>query len=102
MTGLPSTSGASDGLRRARRQADDVLNGALAGFRLMRDHPGAVGAWWALWFVGFSVSAILLVLSRPFGAHVDYSTLAARLGPFAVPIIAAFLLIWALNTVAVF
>jgi hypothetical protein len=102
MTGLQSTSGASDGLRRARRQADDVLNGAFAGFRLMRDHPSAVAAWWALWFIGFSVSAIVLVLSRPFGANVDYSTLATRLGPFAVPIIAAFLLIWALNTVAVF
>lgn len=102
MSGLQSTSAASQGLRRARRQADDVLNGAFAGFRLMRDHPSAVGAWWTLWFIGFSVSAILLVFSRPFGAHVDYSTLATRLGPFAVFIIATFLLIWALNTVAVF
>lgn len=102
MTGIQSTSVASEGLRRARRQADDVLNGAFAGFRLMRDHPGAVGVWWMLWFIGFSVSAVLLVLSRPFGSHVDYSTLATRLGPFAVPIIATFLLIWALNTVAVF
>lgn len=102
MSGLQSTSAASQGLRRARRQADDVLNGAFAGFRLMRDHPGAMGAWWTLWLVGFSASAILLVLSRPFSGQVDYSTLASRLGPFAVLIIAAFLLIWALNTMAVF
>jgi hypothetical protein len=102
MTGLQSTSAASQGLRRARRQADDVLNGAFAGFRLMREHPGAVGAWWTLWFIGFSASAVLLVLSRPFAGNVDYSTLASRLGPFAVLIIASFLLIWALNTMAVF
>jgi hypothetical protein len=102
MTGLQSTSAATQGLRRARRQADDVLNGAFAGFRLIREHPNAVGAWWTLWFIGFSVSAILLVFSRPFGGHVDYSTLATRLGPFAVIIIAAFLLIWALNTVAAY
>jgi hypothetical protein len=103
MTGIQPTTAAFEGFRRARRQVAAVLNGAFAGFRLMREHPSAVGAWWALWFLGFSVSAILLVLSRPFGAaHIDYSTLAARLGPFAVLIITAFLLIWALNTVAAF
>jgi hypothetical protein len=104
MTGLHPALAAFEGFRRARRQIAAVLNGAFAGFRLMRDHPAAVGAWWTLWLVGFSASAVLLVFSRPFrsGHYIDYSTLAARLGPFAVVIIAAFLLIWALNTVAVF
>jgi hypothetical protein len=103
MTGIQPTSVASQGLRRLRRQVVEVLNGALAGFRLIAEQPHAVVAWGVLWFAGFSVSALLLTLSRPLrGARGDYSTLAEKLGPFAVLIIALFLLIWALNTVAVF
>jgi hypothetical protein len=103
MTGIQPASEAFQSLRRMRRSADDVFNGAFAGFRLIGQQPGAVAAWGVMWFVAFSLSAVVLVLSRPMPApHADYSTLAAKFGPFAVIIIAAFLLIWALNTVAVF
>lgn len=103
MTGIQPTSDAFRGLRRVRRNADAVLNGAFAGFRLIGEQPGPVIVWGALWFVAFSTSAIVLAASRPMQAmRGDYSTLAAKFGPFAVVIIAAFLVIWALNTVAVF
>jgi hypothetical protein len=103
MTGIQPTSNAFQGLRRMRRDADAVMMGALAGFRLIGEQPGPVIAWGALWFVGFSASAMVLAASGPMPAvRGDYSTLAARFGPFAVIIIATFLVIWALNTVAVF
>jgi hypothetical protein len=103
MTGFPPTSAAVQGLRHARRQADSVIYTALAGVRLTRDQPRTVAAWMLLWFLYISASAFIVVYTRPLaGGRGDYSTIAAKLGPWAIISIAAFLVIWTLTTLASF
>jgi hypothetical protein len=103
MTGFPPALSATEGFRAARRQFAAVLYGATAGARLIGREPAAFGLWMVLWLAAVTLSAMLVA----FGGVVPtdpgvYRNLGARFGPFAVVLIAIFLLCWAATTQAVF
>jgi hypothetical protein len=103
MTGFPPALDATQGFRAVRRQVADVLYAAAAGARLIQREPGAFVIWMALWLATVTLSALLVA----FGGAVPtdpgvYHNLGARFGPFAVVLIATFLICWAVTTQAVF
>jgi hypothetical protein len=103
MTGFPPALSAVDGLRAVRRQIAAVLYAAMAGVRLIQREPKAFAAWIGIWLAAVSVAALLVA----FGGAVPtdptvYHRLGARFGPFAVILMALFLIAWAATTQAAF
>ncbi|HWE99242.1 MAG TPA: hypothetical protein VG248_05550 [Caulobacteraceae bacterium] len=102
MTGSPPLAATVDSLRTARSLFVAAVNTALAGPRLIARDPAAVGAWVALWFLGFAVSQLLLYFGGGVRQTAGHATLGSSFGPYAVLSISVFLLIWAATMVAAF
>jgi hypothetical protein len=80
---------------------------AFEGFRLIRREPWAVLTWFLLWFSAFTIAAFTLasgqkVAVTDHGAYRGFGEIAPRFGPFAVVVIALFLIVWAVTTVAIY
>jgi hypothetical protein len=103
MTGFQPTSTAFDSARQARRQLFAVWATVTEGFRLMAREPASAIVWFLIWLAALTAAAMLVAF---WGPHLivgeDYRTLGAKFGPFAVVIIPALLLVWAVTTVAAF
>jgi hypothetical protein len=77
------------------------------GLRLLRREPAAAAVWFSLWLGAFLLSAVMLasgetVVLQAHNPNVGLAELTGRFGSFAAISVAAFLLVWATTTVAVY
>jgi len=80
---------------------------AFEGFRLIRREPWAIVVWMALWLGALTAAAAAVasgqkVVIAEHGAYRELGEVARRFGPFAIAVMALFLLVWATTTVAIF
>ncbi|HEY2179093.1 MAG TPA: hypothetical protein VGH15_10955, partial [Caulobacteraceae bacterium] len=93
--------------RRVVRLVARAFRAASEGFRLIGRAPSAVCAWAFLWFAAFSISAWAVAASRhgiAIHSNPDYtlSGVGRQFGPFAVPLILLFFVVWLVTNLAAF